>query len=77
MTPMELILTMLAEQSTTDITKSRNAKGLPELKKASRDGGGVARKARTELIEQTGNDPISPKNITHLIQKKSTKKLQK
>jgi hypothetical protein len=63
MTPTELILTMLAEQATTDITKARNADGLGELKKASKDGGGVAFKARQELIEQTGNDPISGKHF--------------
>jgi len=62
MTPTELILTMLAEQSTTDITKSRDAKWMWELKKASKDWGWVAFKARQELIEQTGNDPISKEN---------------
>ncbi|MCK9272053.1 Bro-N domain-containing protein [Candidatus Gracilibacteria bacterium] len=62
MTPTELILTMLAEQATKDITKSRRAEGLPELKKASKDGGGVAFKARKELKAQTGTDPISKKN---------------
>ncbi len=63
MTPTELILTMLAEQAATDITKARNAEGLPELKKASQDGGGVAYKARKELAEQTGSDPVSGKNF--------------
>jgi hypothetical protein len=62
MTPTELILTMLAEQATTDITKARNADWLPELKKASKDWGGVAMKARLELKEQSGKDPISWEN---------------
>lgn len=59
MTPTELILTMLAEQATTDITKIRNAKWMWKLKKASKDWWGVAFKARQELIEQTWKDPIS------------------
>lgn len=62
MTPTELILTMLAEQATKDITKSRRAEWLPELKKASKDGGWVAFKARKELKAQTWTDPISKKN---------------
>jgi hypothetical protein len=37
MTPTELILTMLAEQATTDITRSRDAEGMTELMKASKD----------------------------------------
>jgi len=62
MTPTELILTMLAEQATKDITKSRRAEWLPELKKASKDGGWVAFKARKELKAQTWADPISKQN---------------
>lgn len=75
MTPTELILTMLAEQATTDITKARNADGLPELKKASKDGGWVAMKARLELKEQSGNDPINWEN--YLGEVKERKKLRK
>lgn len=62
MNPTELILTMLAEQATTDITKSRNAKWVQKLKKASKDWWWVAFKARKELMQQTGKDPISNKN---------------
>lgn len=70
MTPTELILTMLAEQATTDITQARDAEWLPELKKASKDWGGVAMKARKELIEQTWNDPISGKNYLKSVKEK-------
>lgn len=72
MTPTELILTMLAEQATTDITKIRNAEWLPELKKASKDWGWVAFKARQELLEQTWRDPITKNN--YLGEVKSWKK---
>ncbi len=73
MTPTELILTMLAEQATTDITKSRDAKGKQNLIKASKDGGGVAFKARKELEDQTGEDPITGQNYLKNI--KSEKKI--
>lgn len=62
MSPTELILTMLAEQATTDITTARDAQWVPELKQAGKDGGGVAFTARKELEEQTGKDPISENN---------------
>ncbi len=75
MTPTELILTMLAEQATTDITKARNADWLPELKKASKDWGWVAMKARLELKEQSGKDPISWENYLGWV--KDVKKLRK
>ena len=74
MTPTELILTMLAEQATTDITKSRDIKWMVSLKKASKDGGWVAYKARQELIEQTWDDPISNEN--YLDRVKDKKKLK-
>ncbi len=75
MTPTELILTMLAEQATTDITQAREAQGLKALKKASKDGGWVASKARKELIEQSGIDPITDKNYLQEIKNnKITKK---
>lgn len=73
MTPMELILTMLAEQSATDITKSRDTKGLPALRRAGKDGGGVALKARRELAEQIGQDPISQSNMLSITEKKTKK----
>ena len=62
MSPTELILMMLAEQATTDITKARNATWIPSLKKSAKDGGWVAFKARKELMDQTGQDPITENN---------------
>lgn len=78
MTPTELILTMLAEQATTDITQARDASWIPELKKASKDWGWVALKARLELKEQTGKDPITDKNfLWEITQKKISGKKEK
>jgi DNA-damage-inducible protein D len=54
MTDLELIFTMLGEASTTEIAKKRNAVGFPENKKAAKDGGSVAGKARKDLEKQSG-----------------------
>ena len=73
MEPMELILTMLAEQSTKEITQVRDIEWLDDLKKASKDGGSVAQKARNELIEKTWKDPITNKNYLEEVKKLSNK----
>lgn len=54
MSNMELILTMLAEASTTEISKAQNPIGLHESKKVARKGGAVAKAAREDLEKQTG-----------------------
>lgn len=62
MTEAELLFTALAELSTRQIAESMNAKGLTENKKASKAGGGVAKTARLELEDKTGQKVISNKN---------------
>lgn len=54
MTDLELIFTMLGEASTTEIAKKRDAKGFFDNKKAAKDGGSVAGKARLDLEQQSG-----------------------
>lgn len=71
MTNMELVLNMLAEVSTTEISKTHNPKGLEENKKVARAGGKVAEKARKELEDKTGRPVITGKNAKDL--KKITK----
>ncbi len=53
MSEAELIFTALAELSTRQIAENINAEGLDENKKASKVGGGIAKKARSELEEKT------------------------
>lgn len=72
---------MLAEQATTDITKARDAKWVKQLKTSAKDGWWVAFKARQELMDQTGKDPITDSNYlaeikgeTKAITKKNPKK---
>ena len=60
MTNEELILNMLAELSTTSITKAKNPQTLNENKTCAKEGGDVARVAREELESKTGRQVVSP-----------------
>ena len=71
MTNLELVLNMLAEASTTEISKKQNPKGLEKNKSIARKGGFAAKKARQEIEKQTGESIISSKNLKLL--KKNTK----
>ena len=59
MTEAELIFTALAELSTRQIAEHDNAVGLKENKIAARNGGRVAKKARKDLEQRTGQKVIS------------------
>ena len=58
MTNLELVLNMLAETSTTEISKRKKPKDFEENKKVAKKGGGVARKARLALEEETDTKVI-------------------
>lgn len=60
MTNEELVLNMLAELSTTSITKSKNPQTLEDNMKCAADGGDVARVAREQLESKTGRQVVSP-----------------
>ncbi|GMT45890.1 MAG: phage antirepressor [bacterium] len=76
MTNTELILNMLAEASTKDISQAVEPKNFAESKKAARQGGNVAKVARLELEKKTGKKVVSPINAkTVLEEKKKTKKI--
>lgn len=66
MTNLELVLNMLAEASTTEISKKQKPKGIQQNKTVARKGGKVAKQARTELEEQTGESIVSSRNAIHL-----------
>lgn len=71
MTNLELVLNMLAEASTAEISKEQKPKGLNENKKVAKEGGNVAKQARITLEKQTGKSIISPKNATQLQKSKN------
>lgn len=66
MSNLELVLNMLAEASTTEISKKQKPKGLNENKHVARKGGIVAKKARNEIEKQTGESIVSSQNAKQL-----------
>ena len=62
MTNTELVLNMLAEVSTTAISRNENPKGLNESKSVAKRGGDVAGNARKDLEKQLGKKVISKHN---------------
>ena len=62
MTDLELVLTMLAEASTTDISKTAKPQTFEENKQVAKRGGKVAGIARQALEAETGKPVITEKN---------------
>lgn len=62
MTNTELILNMLAEASTKDISQATNPKTFEESSKAAQQGGNVVKVARLELEARTGKKVITSLN---------------
>ena len=67
MTNTELILNMLAEASTKDISKAVNPETFLESKKVARQGGNVAKVAMKELEAKTGKKVVSELNAKSLL----------
>ena len=74
MTNEELILNMLAELSTTSITKAKNPQTLDENKQCAKEGGNVARVAREELESKTGRQVVSPLSAKRFFETQQSKK---
>lgn len=62
----ELILNMLAEASTKDISAATNPEDYEESKKVAKQGGNVAKVARIELEAKTGKNVVTPLNAKKL-----------
>ena len=62
MSNLELVLNMLAEVSTTEISKTVNPQGFEESKTVARQGGSVAKNARHELEKRTGKSALTSQN---------------
>lgn len=76
MTNLELVLNMLAEASTTVISKKQKPKSLDENRKVARKGGYAAKKARVEVEKQIGESIITSKNAKQLRLKKKNNLLK-
>ena len=66
MTNMELVLNMLAETSSTEISKSKKRKGFKEAEDSVIKGGNIARIAKEQLERETGKKVVSEKNAKEI-----------
>jgi hypothetical protein len=62
MTNLELVLNMLAETATTEISQKRHPQGFHQSKRIAKEGGTVAGNARREIESKTGRKVITAKN---------------
>ncbi len=67
MTNTELILNMLAEASTKDISQAVNPKDFEESKKVAQQGGNVAKVALKELEAKTGKKVVTALNAKSIL----------
>lgn len=80
MSTLELVLNMLAEATTTELTQTVDPQGLEENKAVAKEGGTVAGNARKDIEARTGKPVITSKNalnFSKLIDEVSHKKLDK
>ncbi|MBS3112985.1 phage antirepressor protein [Candidatus Woesearchaeota archaeon] len=75
MTDWELILNMVGEKATTDITIAKDAKDLLHLKQTAKEGGDIAKNTRRELEQKIGKSILSKENYLYL-EKKKKKELE-
>lgn len=62
MTTLEIVLNMLAEATTTELTKTNNPHGLAENKQVAKRGGSIAGNARKEIEKETGRPVVTSQN---------------
>lgn len=75
MTNLELVLNMLAEAATAEISKKESPEGFGESQNIVTRGGEVAGSARENIEEQIGESVISSKNMRDIIVKDDNKKM--
>ncbi|RLD41567.1 MAG: hypothetical protein DRI89_09535 [Bacteroidetes bacterium] len=76
MTNLELVLNMLAEATTKEISKEKKPKTFTESKKIANQGGTIAGNTRKEIEEKTGKNVISPLNAKELGTKNENKEIE-
>lgn len=70
MTNLELVLNMLAETATTEISKKLEPKTFPENRRVAREGRGIAGNARKEIETKTGKPVISKSKFKKIKEQK-------
>jgi len=76
MTNLELVLNMLAEATTSEISKKKKPSTLDESKVIAKQGGTVAGNARKEIEVRTGDKVVSKLNAKQIVEGKPKKKLK-
>lgn len=71
MTNLELVLNMLAEATTTEISKEKNPKTLKDSRKIAKQGGTIAGNTRKEIEEKSGKKIVTKQNAKQLEQNNS------
>ncbi len=66
MTNLELVLNMLAEATTKELSKNENPRKFDESKKIAQRGGNIASNARLETEKELGKSIISSKNAEEI-----------
>lgn len=77
MTNTELILNMLAETATTDLSKERSPEGFAENAQVAQEGGTVAKVAREQLERQLGHSVVSPLSAKRVLSIDNNQKKEK
>ena len=75
MTDVEMVIGMLGEVATAQITSASDAQGLEESKDAAKRGGAIGRNARKEIEEQTGRPVVSGVNYLEAPEEEVRKQL--
>ena len=70
MSNLELVLNMLAEASTKEISKKQQPQGLERNKEVAQKGGNAAKQARLAIEKQTGEPIVSADNAKFLKSRK-------
>jgi hypothetical protein len=76
MTDIELILTMLAEATTSKLHRDRDSQGFEPLQKDAREGGNVAGRTRRDIEKRSGKAVVTSENYKELAGKGQKKKLR-
>ena len=71
MTNLELVLNMLAEATTTEISKEKKPKTFDDNKRIARQGGTIAGNTRREIEEKTGKGVVTRQNAKQLDKNKN------
>lgn len=71
MTNLELVLNMLAEATTTEISKEKNPKTFEDNKRIAKQGGTIAGNTRREIEEKTGKGIVTKQNAKQLDKNKN------